>query len=121
MVLKKRRVERAADYIGELLRGNTDSLLLALLENSPTYGYRLIKEIEKRTDGNLHFKDGTIYPALHRLEQEDLIIGEWVTANGMERRYYSLTEKGQHILVQRREQWRQFSSAVNRIIDSTGV
>ena len=121
MVVKKRRVDRAAAYLGELLRGNTDSLLLALFENSPMYGYRLIKEIEKRTDGNLRFRDGTIYPALHRLEQEELIKGEWVTANGMERRYYSLTEKGQAILVERKEQWRQFSTAVNRIIYSTSV
>jgi PadR family transcriptional regulator PadR len=120
-VLKKRRVDRAADYIGELLRGNTDSLLLALLEDSPMYGYRLIKEIEKRTDGSLRFKDGTIYPALHRLEQEELIRGKWVTANGMERRYYFLTEKGKDILVQRKEQWRQFSTAVNRIIESTNA
>ncbi|MEE9198237.1 MAG: helix-turn-helix transcriptional regulator [Dehalococcoidia bacterium] len=87
---------------------------------SPMYGYSLMKEIEARTNGRLRFKDGTIYPALHRLEQEGLIKGEWVSANGLERRYYSLTEKGEQVLVQRKKQWRQFSTAVNRIIDSSG-
>ncbi len=120
MVLRKRRTAKTAGYLGELLRGNTDSLLLALIGYSPMYGYSLMKEIEARTNGRLRFKDGTIYPALHRLEQEGLIKGEWVSANGLERRYYSLTEKGEQVLVQRKKQWRQFSTAVNRIIDSSG-
>lgn len=82
------------------------------------YGYSLIKEIEKRTNGSLRFKEGTLYPALHRLEQEELIKGEWVSVNGLERRYYSLTELGQEVLKRRKEQWRQFSMAVDRIIGS---
>ncbi len=80
------------------------------------YGYSLIKEIERRTDGGLRFKEGTLYPALHRLEQDGLINGEWVSVNGMERRYYSLTEMGLEVLKRRRAQWRQFSTAVDRII-----
>lgn len=82
------------------------------------YGYRLIKEIKERTNGSLRFKEGTLYPALHRLEREELIKGEWVSVNGLERRYYSLTELGQQVLKRRKEQWRQFSMAVNRIIGS---
>ncbi len=82
------------------------------------YGYSLIKEIKKRTNGSLRFKEGTLYPALHRLEREELIKGEWVSVNGLERRYYSLTELGQQVLKRRKEQWRQFSMAVNRIIGS---
>ncbi|MFQ5934064.1 MAG: PadR family transcriptional regulator [Dehalococcoidia bacterium] len=119
-MLKKRRTDKTSDYLGDLLRGSTESLLLALIGRSPMYGYSLIKEVQKRTAGRLKFKEGTIYPALHRLEQDDLIKGEWVSVNGMERRYYSLTEEGERILRRRKEQWRQFSSAVNQIIDSTG-
>lgn len=119
MVLRKRRSAKAKDYLGDLLRGSTESLLLALIGDSPMYGYSLIKEVQKRTDGHLQFKEGTIYPALHRLEQDSLIRGEWVSVNGMERRYYSLTEEGHRVLQSRKEQWRQFSTAVNRIIDST--
>ena len=119
MVLRKRKADKAAGYLGDLLRGSTDSLLLALIDSTPMYGYSLIKEVQKRTDGQLRFKEGTIYPALHRLEQDDLIRGEWVSVNGLDRRYYSLTEKGQRVLRRRKEQWQQFSTAVNRIIDSS--
>ena len=118
MVLRKRKSTEAKDYLGDLLRGSTESLLLALIGNSPMYGYSLIKEVRRRSDGHLQFKEGTIYPALHRLEQAGLIQGEWVSVNGMERRYYSLTVEGHRVLQSRREQWRQFSTAVNRIIDT---
>ena len=104
------------DYISDLLRGSTDSLLLALVGESPKYGYSIIKEIEKRTEGELRFKEGTLYPALHRLEEDGLIMGEWVSVKGMERRYYSLTERGAEVLANRRRQWQQFSNAVDRII-----
>ena len=80
------------------------------------YGYSIIKEIERRTDGELRFKEGTLYPALHRLEQDELIRGEWTSVNGMERRYYSLTERGMEVLERRRTQWRHFATAVDRII-----
>ena len=116
MVIRRRNGPRPTDYISDLLRGSTDSLLLALVGESPMYGYSLIKEIEKRTEGELRFKEGTLYPALHRLEEEGLIKGEWVSVRGMERRYYSLTERGAEVLENRRKQWQQFSNAVDRII-----
>ena len=116
MQLRKRNGGRPSDYISDLLRGSTDSLLLALVGESPKYGYSIIREIEKRTQGELRFKEGTLYPALHRLEEDGLIMGEWVTVKGMERRYYSLTERGAEVLQSRRRQWQQFSHAVDRII-----
>ncbi len=119
MELRKRNGGRTSDYISDLLRGSTDSLLLALVGESPKYGYSIIKEIEKRTEGELRFKEGTLYPALHRLEEEGLIRGEWVSVKGMERRYYSLTERGGEVLQNRRRQWQQFSNAVDSIISPT--
>ena len=91
MESRKRNGGRPVDYISDLLRGSTDSLLLALVGESPKYGYSIIKEIEKRHwRGEIRFKEGTLYPALHRLEKDGLIKGEWVSVKGMERRYYSL-------------------------------
>jgi PadR family transcriptional regulator PadR len=116
MESRKRNGGRPVDYISDLLRGSTDSLLLALVGESPKYGYSIIKEIEKRTEGEIRFKEGTLYPALHRLEGDGLIKGEWVSVKGMERRYYSLTERGGEVLQNRRRQWQQFSNAVDRII-----
>jgi DNA-binding PadR family transcriptional regulator len=65
-------------YDSDLLRGNTDSLLLFLIdEHGQTYGYQLIKEIERRSRGYFHFREGTVYPALRKLENDGLILGAW--------------------------------------------
>ena len=67
-----------AEYLPELLRGNTEALLLYLVnELEFTYGYQLIKEIKTRSQGYFLFKEGTIYPALRKLENDGMIAGEW--------------------------------------------
>ena len=105
------------NYGRELLKGSTDSLLLYLINNQPMYGYQIIKEIEKKSNGYFQFKEGTLYPALHRLEKEGLIRGKWQKLpNGQERRYYHIQEKGQMVLNERMTTWRDFSKAVNMIM-----
>jgi PadR family transcriptional regulator PadR len=110
------------DYNPELLRGNTESLLLFLInEHEHTYGYRLIKEIEKRSRGFFHFKEGTVYPALRKLENDGLIKGEWrQLPNGQDRRYYRITAKGKEALKQRLAMWHNFTSAMNLIFKPVG-
>jgi PadR family transcriptional regulator PadR len=104
-------------YGRELLKGSTDSLLLYLINNQPMYGYQIIKEIEKKSNGYFRFKEGTLYPALHRLEKEGLIRGQWQKLpNGQERRYYHIQEKGQKVLSERLEIWNDFSKAVNMVM-----
>ena len=101
----------------ELLKGSTDSLLLCLMNSQPMYGYQIIKELEKKSDGYFQFKEGTLYPALHRLEKTGLIKGKWEKLpGGQERRYYYITEKGQKSLSERLAIWRGFSGAVNLIM-----
>jgi PadR family transcriptional regulator PadR len=101
----------------ELIKGNIDSLLLCVVANQPMYGYQIIKELERRSQGYFKFKEGTLYPALHRLEKAGLIQGEWQTLpNGRQRRYYHITEKGLNILVDKRGQWLDFLTAMNLII-----
>jgi Predicted transcriptional regulators len=101
----------------ELLKGNTDSLLLCLINRQPTYGYQIIKELEKRSNGYFQFKEGTLYPALHRLEKNKLVRGEWQTLpNGQQRRYYYITTKGQQVLAGKLTTWQDFSTAVRAII-----
>jgi DNA-binding PadR family transcriptional regulator len=105
------------NYGRELLKGSTDSLLLYLINNQPMYGYQIIKEIEKKSNGYFQFKEGTLYPALHRLEKEGLIRGKWQKLpNGQERRYYHIQEKGQMVLNERMSTWRDFSKAVNMVM-----
>ncbi|MBI2855135.1 MAG: helix-turn-helix transcriptional regulator [Chloroflexi bacterium] len=104
-------------YGRELLKGSTDSLLLYLISEGPTYGYRIIKELEKRSNGYFCFREGTLYPALHRLEKAGLIEGTWERLpNGQERRYYHITEQGSKILAEKLVEWRGFSTAINLVI-----
>ena len=105
------------NYGRELLKGNTDSLLLYLISCQPTYGYQIIKELEKRSNGYFQFKEGTLYPALHRLEKDKLIKGKWqMLPNGQQRRYYYITKRGQQVLAKRLATWQDFSTAIKAII-----
>ncbi|MEW6034313.1 MAG: helix-turn-helix transcriptional regulator [Chloroflexota bacterium] len=104
-------------YGRELLKGNTDSLLLYLISEEPMYGYRIIKELERRSKGYFCFREGTLYPALHRLERMGLVRGRWESLpNGQERRYYHITEQGLKVLAEKLSEWRGFSNAVNLVI-----
>ena len=105
-------------YDSELLRGNTDALLLTLInEHDRTYGYRLIKEIEERSKGFFRFREGTVYPALRKLENEGLVRGEWMKLpNGQERRYYAMTDKGREFLAERLRMWQSFASAMELVL-----
>ncbi|MBA7657528.1 hypothetical protein ES703_65467 [subsurface metagenome] len=104
----------------ELIKGSFDSLLLCLLDQQPMYGYQIIKELERKSQGYFRFKEGTLYPALHRLEQTGLIQGKWqMLPNGRQRRYYYITEKGLRSLEAKRSQWLDFLAAMNLIIQPT--
>ncbi len=101
----------------ELLKGNTETLLLVLMEAEPMYGYQLAKEIDQRSSGYFAFKEGTMYPALHRLERDKLVEGSWQdTPNGVRRRYYQITAKGRQALADRLSEWRRFSQAMNSVM-----
>ncbi len=101
----------------EMLKGNTDTLLLALLENEAMYGYQIVKEVDERSSGYFAFKEGTLYPALHRLEKAKLIEGRWEdTPNNVRRRYYLITTKGQEALVDRLSEWQRFTNAMDSIM-----
>jgi PadR family transcriptional regulator PadR len=104
-------------YERELLKGSTDSLLLSLINYQPMYGYQLIKDLQKRSAGYFQFKEGTLYPALHRLEKAGLVQGRWQRLpNGQERRYYHITQKGQEALAERLAVWQDFAKAVALIM-----
>ncbi len=101
----------------DLMKGGSDSLLLCLLEQQPMYGYQIIKELEARSQGYFRFKEGTLYPALHRLEKAGLILSQWQTlANGRQRKYYHITAKGLAKLVLEKDQWQNFFNAMQLII-----
>ena len=99
------------------MKGSMDSLLLCLISQQPMYGYQIIKELDRRSQGYFKFKEGTLYPALHRLERAGFILGRWqVLPSGQQRKYYHITDKGLSILVETRSQWQDFLAAMNLII-----
>jgi len=101
----------------ELIKGSIDSLLLCLVAQQPMYGYQVIKELERRSEGYFKFKEGTLYPALHRLERAGLVIGRWqMLPSGQQRKYYHITDKGLATLAEKRGQWQDFLTAMNLII-----
>ena len=104
-------------YVEQLKKGITETALLYLINEVQTYGYNIIKELEKRTTGYLRLKGGTIYPALQRLEIKGLV-ESWrqPTTKRRSRRYYKITDKGQQFLAKRLEEWQDFSQAVSKLM-----
>jgi len=110
------------NYGRELLKENTDSLLLSVIGREPMYGYQIIKELEKRSSGYFQFREGTLYPALHRLEKAGLVTGQWKKLpSGQVRRYYTLTDKGRQALEEKLSVWRGFSTAINAVVSPNGA
>ncbi len=106
----------------ELMKGSSESLLLCLVGQQPMYGYQIIREIEKRSQGYFKFKEGTLYPALHRLEKAGLVVGRWqMLPSGRQRRYYYITDKGRRTLTEKMNQWRDFLIAMNLIIQPVRI
>jgi len=101
----------------ELLKGNTPTLVLAVLRDGPLHGYAIAREIERRSDNALRCKEGTLYPALHALERDGLILGGWRKEHGgRERKVYELTPAGTAALQERTRTWARFAAAIENVI-----
>lgn len=101
----------------ELLKGSTSILVLSLLQKNEMYGYEMIKEMQLKSSGVFEFKEGTLYPILHNLEEENLVESFWKQGeNARKRKYYRITKKGKGTLKEKQEEWTLFTSSVNKII-----
>ena len=103
--------------IGEALKGHLDLLLLSILANGPAHGYAVIESLRQRSSGTFDLPEGTIYPALHRLEKQELLSSDWTEESGRRKRIYKLTSKGRQVLGQRQQEWRSFSEAINATVN----
>jgi PadR family transcriptional regulator PadR len=102
---------------GEMLKGHLDMIVLAALSAGPAHGYAVIEAIRSRSGQAFNLPEGTIYPALHRLEQAGLLASRWVTAEtGRRRRVYALTRRGNRALAEQRAVWEQFSDAIGGLL-----
>jgi PadR family transcriptional regulator PadR len=102
---------------GDIIKGNTLTLILTLIGEQPMYGFQIAKEISRRTDGALRFREGLLYPALHQLEAQGLVEAEWHASNqGPRRKYYSLTPEGKREAERLRARWYAFANAVGQVL-----
>jgi len=105
---------------GDKLRGHLETLILATLEKSETHGLEILRRLEAGGCGLLKLKEGSLYPALYRLEAAGEVAGSWekqpAGRRGARRRIYRLTSKGSRKLKHGREEWRTFASTLSQIL-----
>ena len=101
----------------DLNKGSAELLVLTLLEGRPRHGYDIGKLIEERSNGQIRFRIGSLYPILFRLEDRGLIAGRWLEKDGeRRRRCYRLTPAGRKFLQAQRSSWEEFVATINRIV-----
>jgi PadR family transcriptional regulator PadR len=100
----------------ESLKGHLDTLILAAIEHRAAHGYAIIERLRALSAGAFDLQEGTIYPALHRLERLGLLESDWSIEAGRKRRVYSVTTNGHKALAKQRQEWRAFSAGVDAVL-----
>lgn len=100
----------------ELTRGTVETVILKLLSEQSMYGYEMIKQVNQRTDGYFEWREGSLYPCLHKLESEGLIKAFWQEAGGKPRKYYALTKKGAEAAAERVAEARAFCRSFSLLL-----
>ncbi|MEM9020992.1 MAG: PadR family transcriptional regulator [Planctomycetota bacterium] len=103
--------------MNQLVKGTLELLILDTVAEAPTYGYRICQSVLARSEQTIELREGSLYPALHKLERQKLLKAKWqTTAEGRRRKYYQLTPAGRRKLEQKLSQWRTFSRAIDRTL-----
>jgi len=101
----------------DIMRGVAEPVILNLLNTKEMYGYEIIKTVNERTEGAFQWREGMLYPCLHRLESKGLITSSWVTAeNGKPRKYYALTRKGRAAVGEKVQELHDLCNAVHSLL-----
>jgi PadR family transcriptional regulator, regulatory protein PadR len=103
---------------GEMLKGHVELLILSALRSGPGHGYAIIRLLRDLSNGEIDLLEGSIYPALHRLEAGGLVSSSWSTEAGRKRRVYKLTARGRAALADQTREWRGFEHALNVVLES---
>ena len=100
-----------------LITGSTTMLILKLLEDKDMYGYLMIEELKKKSDNTFDLKAGTLYPLLHGLEEQGMLLSYEESADSKRiRKYYSITKKGKQMLLEKQSEWNTYTSAINQVL-----
>jgi PadR family transcriptional regulator, regulatory protein PadR len=100
----------------EQLKGHLDLLLLSVLAGGPAHGYAVIMALRARSGGEFDLPEGTVYPALHRLEEDGLLRSYWAEQRGRRRRLYEVTARGVKALHDLRQEWHRFSTGIEAVV-----
>jgi PadR family transcriptional regulator, regulatory protein PadR len=101
----------------ENLQGSLELLILKTLDEAPNHGFGIVLHIQTASQGLLQVEEGSLYPALHRLEKEKLIVGSWkVTQSGRRGRFYALTASGRKRLAEVRDNWKRVTKGVKKVL-----
>ena len=100
----------------EVLKGHVDLLLLSTLRTGPLHGYGVVEKLRGLSEGAFDLAEGTVYPALYRLEAAGLLKSSWTKAGGRRRRVYELTKRGRGELARSRDEWTAFALAVEAVV-----
>lgn len=115
------RAPRTAPATTELLKGCTELVVLRLLSERPRYGYDLVQELRRRSDGAFGVAQGTVYPLLYAMERKGLVRAQWATDEGPRRRkYYTLTARGRAAVGARIAEWESFVAGMARLLAAGG-
>ncbi|HJR44874.1 MAG TPA: helix-turn-helix transcriptional regulator [Actinomycetota bacterium] len=104
----------------DIIKGHLDPLVMAIVEQGPLHGYAIIEELRRRSRGEFDLPEGTVYPALHRLERLGYLSSRWDKSEGRRRRVYVLTRAGAKVLEAKRQEWKGFRSAISAVLDGAG-
>jgi DNA-binding PadR family transcriptional regulator len=101
---------------GEVIKNHLELLVLTALKTEPGHGYSIIRAVRDRSGGEFELLEGSLYPALHRLERDGLVTSSWSEVAGRKRRVYKLSRKGQAVLQEQERDWRRFERAMNLVL-----
>lgn len=102
----------------ELIKGTLALVVLALLSRRAMYGYEIASTVSRETEGDFQWKEGSLYPCLHKLERDGLVVSRWEEPEGQRRRkYYALTDAGRLTLAGKSAAWTRLQRAVNTILE----
>lgn len=104
----------------KLISGTLDVMILETLTPNPSYGYEISQSVLSRSNGQFELKEGSLYPALHRLERSKHLKSFWQEHDGRRRKYYRITAAGKKLLERKRAEWTEFSKAVNGVLGLEG-
>jgi len=106
----------AEKFSPQLMRGSLDLMLLSILAEEPKYGYLMQQRLREVSGDMVDLQAGTLYPILHRLENEKLVKSRWDDTSGRRRKWYSLTSAGRKRLAQQARQWNDYAECIRQLI-----